>query len=876
MLASPQDTKLPPMLQQYLECKSKYPDALLFFQVGDFYELFFEDAVTVSKSLNLTLTSRDKNQPNPVPMCGVPIAVVDGYISRLVALGFSAALVSQVGTPEPGKGMVERRLERIITPGIRVMGAGEGAEDAAAAALIVDGAGKAALAFSRVESGIIYIGEDIGLGDLRNELSRVSPSELVVPHTIAGRKIDKRQSWLRDAEVALPKVNIKFRGEPPSGEVLGQRSLSSVPGFSSLGALGKKAARLLVQYIDETISGSELKISEVRRDESLESMSIDAATRRTLELTANARDGSVDGSLLSVIDSTITPAGGRLLRQWIVAPLRRIEAIAKRQEAVASFHDNSELRASLRSALRGIAGLERLASRLELRLAGPSEMGALRDGLSSVGLIGEALTRLAPMPTLVDELRGDLKVDKALYQRLSAELSDNPPHMVSDGGVFRSGVSGELDKVIEIKRSGSAWIAQLESQEREKSGIGSLKIKFNGVLGYFFEVTAANKEKVPSHFIRRQSTANTERFTTEELKVRESEVLGAESKQIQLEKTLFNDLREFAAKFAPELKKAGESLAALDALSALAETAVREDFSRPTVHEGSSLEIHEGRHPVVAKLLRGGFIPNSLEMPSELGRCHIITGPNMGGKSTYLRQAGIICVLAQIGSFVPAKSASVGIVDKVFARIGASDDLSEGDSTFMVEMREASHIINNATSSSLVLIDEIGRGTATLDGLALARAILEHLASESRARTLFATHFYELTGLESGSANIRNFSVGVVERDGEVVFTHEIRAGAASRSYGLEVARRAGLPYSLLDRAQALLDEISSQASSKNAEHVAQLPMFAAVPKRKVEEPGDYQRLRSLAARVKEIELNETTPLQAIQFLDELKSSLPK
>lgn len=864
------------MLQQYLDYKSKYPDTLLFFQVGDFYELFFEDAVTVSRSLNLTLTSRDKNNPNPVPMCGVPIAVVDGYISRLVALGFSAALVSQVGMPESGKGMVERKLDRIITPGIRVLGSSDVADDAAAAALIVDGAGKAAIAFSRVESGVIFVREDVALGDLRNELSRISPTELVVPHTISGRKIDKRQTWVREAELALPKVGIKFRGEPPAGEVLGQRSLSSVPGFSSLGGLGKKAARLLVQYIDETISGAELNIAEVKKDESVDSMSIDAATRRTLELTANARDGGVDGSLLSVLDSTLTPSGSRLLKQWLVAPLRSLEKIKTRQDSVAAFYENYELRGSLRSAFRGLSSLERLASRLELKLAGPSELGALRDALSAVSLIGEALTRLSPIPALIDELRTGLKIDPELYIRLNRELSDSPPHSISDGGAFRSGVSPELDQIIEIKRSGSAWIAELESKEREKSGIGSLKIKFNGVLGYFFEVTAANKGKVPAHFIRRQSTANTERFTSEELKTREAEVLGAESKQLQLEKKLFGELRDFCAEFSGQLKKAGESLAALDVLSALAETAVREDFARPEVHDDNTLLIEGGRHPVVAKLLRGGFIPNSLEMPASRSRCHIITGPNMGGKSTYLRQAGIICILAQIGSFVPAKSASIGLVDKVFARIGASDDLSEGDSTFMVEMREASHIISNATSRSLVLIDEIGRGTATLDGLALARSILEHLAAELNARTLFATHFYELTGLESGSANIGNFSVGVVERDGEVVFTHEIRPGAASRSYGLEVARRAGLPYSLLDRAQALLDEIAAQASSKTADRVAQIPMFAAVPKRKIEEPGDYQKLRSIAARVKEIELNDTTPIQAIQFLDELKSSLPK
>lgn len=868
------------MLVQYTELKRQMPDSLLFFQVGDFYELFFEDAVTVSRALNLTLTSRDKNNPEPVPMCGVPIAVVDGYVDRLVALGFSAALVSQREQTIGGKTVISRKLDRIVTPGIRLLANTDNQyASALVAAVLWSSDQDLAVAVTDVQSGRVVVRESLDLPAARLELARLAPSEVVVPNSLDGHPVDRRSSLVRDLESASRSSVLKLRAD--SGPQSGQgRSFPSIAGYSTLSPTAKRAVRLLVNYVDETTVESTVHISEISVGKQDHALVIDAITQANLELVKNARDGSRRGTLYEYLDRTVSSAGARLLRAWILQPLLEPAAIRGRLEAVRALKGAALARARLRERLNGAPDLERIAARLELDVASPRELGAMRDLLAALPQIradlGDVLT--AKAHGALSELSARLTAPAGVAELLERTLVENPPPSASEGGMIKEGFDPEVDRLRSVRNEGHSWMDLLEAEERKRTGIGSLRIRNNSVLGYFIEVTRANLHKVPPHYVRRQSTANSDRFTTPDLTSRQTEVMGALDKLIALERKLFEGLRRKLAESAGESRELGRACAELDTLASLAELAEREQLAEPVVDDSRILRIVDGRHPVLSAALQSRFIANSIDL-ADASNFAIITGPNMGGKSTFLRQCSLIVIMAQIGSYVSAESAHVGVTDRIFARIGASDDIHEGESTFMVEMKEAANIIANATERSLLVIDEIGRGTTTSDGLAIAQAILEWLVNESRSRSLFATHFHELTAMERQYPAIVNLSVGSIDRDGEVIFTHRINSGPANRSYGLEVAKLAGLPYNLLARAKDILAELEAQRGGRKEERSSQLSIFgspasgAARPAPR-ELPSDYGNLKKMSEELRSLDPDRLTPLQALHALYSLKEHL--
>lgn len=868
--------KLPPMLTQYIEYKDRYPDCLILFQVGDFYEVFFDDAVTVASALNVTLTSRDKNSANPIPMCGVPIGVVDTYLDRLVDQGRSVALVSQSEPARPGKGMVARKLDRIVTPGIKLLSGNNSREDeGVVAALFPSSEQDTSLVFSNVQSGILEIRDGTSIREAQNWISRISPQELILPAEIAGKKLDRRTRWVKELERSLGERGIKFRVDAPAN-INSQRHLSSISGYSTLGPSGKRAVKLLTNYIDEITVEATIPITEVKMASYDGQLLIDSVTRTNLELVRNAKSGTVEGSLLHYLDRAGTAGGSRLLRQWVLAPLASVKQIKERQEAVAILKGESQQRTVIRERLKFFADLERIAARTELSIVTPRELGALRDASQYVPEVIEALNQFTKISPLLESLGAKLSLSTKLSDLLQTALSDSLPASLQDGGVIRDGFNQELDNIRSLKQNGRSWIAELEEKERKETGISSLKIKFNNVLGFFIEVTKANVSKIPESYIKKQATTNAQRYLTTELAKLAEDVLSAEEKETKLEKELYAELRGEVLPFTPELRKLAAALSELDALISLGHLADSEGLTRPSVDDSKEVNISEGRHPVLSSLLGTNFISNSMILSAETGNFLIVTGPNMGGKSTYLRQAALIAIMAQIGSFVPAREAQIGIFDKIYARLGASDDLHEGESTFMVEMREAANIVAGATDRSLVLIDEIGRGTATADGLAIAQAILEWLVSQIGCRSLFATHFHDLTVLEDSLRTVRNVSVSSVDTGDNVIFTHEIRDGAANESYGIEVAKLAGLPFSLLKRARSILLDHRTQKLAEPHQPTQQISLFADP----IREPEINQSLQEtnpgleIIESMREIDTDNMTPIEALGKLAEICSKI--
>jgi DNA mismatch repair protein MutS len=633
--------------------------------------------------------------------------------------------------------------------------------------------------------------------------------------------------------------------------------------------------RLLINYIDETTLDKQITISNIATRTYDRALLVDATTRRNLELVANTRDGGLEGTLLEHMALTQTAAGMRLLRQWILQPLCDAAQIRQRQVAAQRLVEEELQRNALREEQRFCADLERIAARIELSVATPKELGGLRDTLERLPAMRRLLEPACADSLLLSELSADLAVPEEAWLPLKTILADNPPHLVGDGGIIRTGVDLELDRLRALRASGKAWILELEASEKARSGISSLKIKYNNILGYFIEITRSNVEKVPDNYIRRQSTVNAERFTTVELRQREQEVMGAEDKALALEKQHFESLRSALHLQQALFRKVAAALAQLDVLVSFAELMVREAYCCPKVDNSLSLSIQEGRHPVLGKRLGQAFVPNTVEMAETQQRCLILTGPNMGGKSTYIRQTGLIVIMAHMGAPVPAAAAQLGLVDRLFARIGASDNIAEGESTFMVEMREAAYILAAASERSLLLVDEIGRGTATADGLALAQAILEQIACALNCRTIFATHFHELTGLESQHNSLANVSVGSVDRDGEVYFTHRIGPGPAKRSYGLEVAKLAGLPPIVLARAKDLLEtQTQLTISSERKSPAAQMHLFMAAAPEKQIVPPDYEALKALQKRLVDLDLDDMSPRDCQALLFSLTTGL--
>lgn len=878
------DRDLTPLMRQYREIKRGHPDAILFFRVGDFYEMFYQDAEEASRILLIALTSRDKDRPDPIPLCGVPYHAATGYIAKLLRVGRTVALCDQVEDPKQATGLVRREVVRLYTPGTLIdtelLPAAESNFLAAVAiaslptrasprgerAAVV---GLAAVDLSTGEFLVMEFHGDRACGDLLDELARLEPRELLhsneLPPEAAGllgQVKGPRRCALAPASFDLTAADRTLR------EQFGVRSLD---GFGCRGlSLGVQAAGAIMHYLRETQPTAplgHLRSLQVRHPD--RAMHLDGVTIRNLELIRPLADDQGDrkeGTLLAVLDRTVTAMGSRLLREWIVRPLVKVWPIHARLEAIAELAQQLQIRSSVRGALRTVQDIARLSSRISLGAATPRELLALRQSLA---LLPELRSRLSSCrASLLQGLLGSWDDLTDVHALIEQAILPHASVSTRDGNIIQDGYRADLDELRRTCREGKGWIAKLESQERERSGIESLKVRFNQVFGYYIEVTKANLGRIPPDYIRKQTLVNAERFITPELKELEDRVTGAEQKLNLLEFELFEQVRTQIARETPRLQAMATAIALLDVLATFAEVACLNRYVRPEIDEGGTIRISDGRHPVVERLNpEGGFIPNDTLLDLEANRLLIITGPNMAGKSTYLRQVALIVLMAQIGSFVPARAASIGLVDRVFTRVGASDNLTAGQSTFMVEMTETAQILNCATTRSLILLDEIGRGTSTYDGLSIAWAVAEYIQDRRHlgARTLFATHYHELTELARLREGIKNYSVLVRERNEEVLFLRKIVEGGADRSYGIQVARLAGLPAPVITRAREVL---------------AQLEHPPATPPGLI--PGDQPPSpdptlpppHPIIEEVRQMDLFSMTPLEALNRLAELQRRL--
>ncbi len=870
--------------------KAQHPQALLFFRLGDFYELFFDDAVKAAELLQITLTSRPKGTER-IPMCGVPYHAARRYIAKLVDAGEKVAICEQM-TPA-GKGIVRRDVVRVVTPGMvlddEVLEAREnnflvsvlpGQDDGDWGAALIDASTGEFLALQPGSFDLIA-----------DEVSRASPREVLVPE---GREVEVEpllRAFARRPSVAFLGADA-FDVKRGRQLLLTHLGVQTLEGFGlEQGGVSLGAAGAALRYVKETQKSAAAHIDRISLQSRGGALVIDEATRANLELVKTLKDGARSGSLLGVLDRSVTSLGARKLSRWLTAPLADVRAIAARHDAVAELFDKAAQREELISALKEVADVERLCGRLSLSSGGARDLDALGRSLNAMPRLVASLNLMSAglLKALVGPLTNPGLLD--LGATLRNALVDEPPAVLADGGFIKKGYHAELDVLIELSTSGKDYLLKLETRERERTGINSLKVRYNKVFGYYLEVTKSNLELVPKEWIRKQTTAGGERYVTEELKTYEEKVLTAEEKRVALEQRLFEELRAVVVSRAGQLRAAGDAVATLDALVSFARVSSENGYVRPVVDDSTVLELEAGRHPVVEKALGGdSFIPNDVRVDREDAQVLIITGPNMAGKSTVMRQVAIAAVMAQAGCFVAAKKARIGLCDRVFTRVGASDNLARGQSTFMVEMTETANILHHATKKSLVILDEIGRGTSTFDGLSIAWAVAEHLHDRIGARTLFATHYHELTDLTREKPRVKNCSIAVREQQGKIIFLRKLIAGAASRSYGIEVARLAGLPPEVLARARELLknleagefDEAGRPRLAKRATGGApekaapvatddsQLGLFGA-PKGK---PAPTSAQAAVLAALETFSIDTSSPLEALNALAEWKRRL--
>jgi DNA mismatch repair protein MutS len=865
------DADVSPLMRQYREIKRGYPEAILFFRVGDFYEMFYEDAQEASQLLSIALTSRDKR--SPVPLCGVPYHAAASYIAKLLKAGRTVALCEQVEDPKLAKGLVRREVVRLFTPGTLVDTEFlSPTESNYLAAFCINPASTPAplvgLAALEVSTGEFWVTEFQGpqaIAQASEELVRLEPREvlfsrppdtrtLLLLEQIKGARLCERPAESFDPHRATALLQTQLRIQ----------TLESFGCHGLTAAIGAGGA--VLQYFQETqptVSLGHIRRLSVRRNN--ETMHLDGPTIRNLELVkpmmSDDRSQAIrPATVLSVVDRTVTAMGSRLLRQWLVRPLIQYDAIRMRLDAVGELKDGVQERVALRAALRNVQDVARLSSRIVLGLAGPRELLALKQSLSSLPEIAAQLATLRSQ--LFVEAYASWDDGRDLYDLIERAIRPDAPLSVRDGNIIREGYDSGVDELRKVSKEGKHWIAALETKERERTGIESLKVRYNQVFGYYIEITKANLPRVPADYVRKQTLVNVERFMTPELKALEERVTGSELKLLTLEQEIFSQLRSRLANEVSRLEAMATTLSMIDVLAGLAETAALNRYNRPTVDDSGTITIRNGRHPVVERLRNDtAFVPNDTAMDLDANRLLILTGPNMAGKSTYLRQVALIVLLAQAGSFVPADEAHIGLVDRIFTRVGASDNLAGGQSTFMVEMVETANILNCATARSLILLDEIGRGTSTYDGLSIAWAVAEYIHDRSRlgARTLFATHYHEMAQLAFQRDGIRNYRVAVQERDGEIVFLRKIVAGGADRSYGIHVAQLAGLPASVIERAQMVLAQLEEPESMLT--RAAQEPSH----------PSPHPLPHPVLEEVKQIDLFSMTPLDALNRLAELQ-----
>ncbi len=864
-----------PMMAQYLEIKAGHPDALLFYRMGDFYELFFDDAVLAAEALDIALTKRGKHLGEDIPMCGVPVHAAEGYLLTLIRKGFRVAVCEQMEDPAEAKkrgskAVVRREVVRLVTPGTLTEDALLDARRHNFLAAFAEIRGEGALAWADISTGAFAVMPcaPVRLGP---ELARLTPREVLLAEaseaSFAGTVSD-----LGAAVTVLP--GAAFDSTAGERRLLEQYDVASLDGFGQFGRPEIAAMAALVDYLDLTQKGRLPLLRPPSPERADGAMQIDAATRRSLELT-QAQTGGRRGSLLAAIDRTVTAGGARLLERRLAAPSRDLATILARQDGVAAFVGARDLEMAVREDLRGVADIDRALSRLGLDRGGPRDMGAIRAAFAAAADLSGRLDG-ADLPSHLSDAARDLTGQEALLDLLDRALVTEPPLLTRDGGFIAAGYDTELDEARTLRDEGRGVIAGLQKRYAEETGIQSLKVKHNNVLGYFIEVTATHGQTMfdrADTFRHRQTTANQLRFTTVELSELESRILSAGAQALEIEKRLYSSLKQAILDKADRLAALARALAEIDLAAALADLAADLDWTAPHLDESRVFAIEGGRHPVVEQALKAEgapFIANDCHLTA--APIHLLTGPNMAGKSTYLRQNALIAILAQMGSFVPARTARIGLVSQVFSRVGASDDLARGRSTFMVEMVETAAILNQADDRALVILDEIGRGTATYDGLSIAWATLEHLHEVNRCRALFATHYHELAALAGKLAGVENATVAVKEWDGEVVFLHEVRPGTADRSYGVQVARLAGLPPAVVDRARVVLDalEKGEREGGKQAALIDDLPLFSTASAVPMPAKGDSE----IEKRLKDVLPDELTPKDALALIYELKAAL--
>jgi len=857
------------MYRQYRELKQRHPGVLLLFRLGDFYEMFEEDAEIAAKALELTLTSREMGKGRRVPMCGVPYHALDRYLPRLVRQGLRAAICEQVEDPKEAKGIVERDVVRVVTPGTLTE---ETLLDAGSNNYLValaDRPQQAALAVADVSTGQFLVTEfegDRAFDQLVEELERLHPAEVLWPLTLQANPALKETVRTRTG-AAVTEVEPGFDDLHPAAERLCDHfQVASLRGYGVEDRpLALEAAATALRYIQETQLATVRHMASLAQYSTSDTMLLDAATRRNLELIVTLRDGTTgQGTLLKLLDQTQTPMGARLLRSWLVRPLTRPEPIRTRLDAVEALHGDLLARQDLRTELDQVADLERLTAKAATGRAQPRDLLALRESLRRFPNFRELLQDVTAARLV--ELAHQIADLSELVELLDSALADDPPANLRDGGAIRAGYSPDLDEVRSFSADGKAWIARLEESERQATGIGSLKVGYNQVFGYYIEVTKANLSLVPEHYLRKQTLANAERYISPELKEWEARILGAEERVSALETELYHELRSTVAAHAEPILTTARALAELDVYAALAHVAAERRYCRPEVDSGPKLVIRNGRHPIVeATQTEQPFVPNDTAMDAETSQVHIITGPNMAGKSTYLRQVALISLLAQLGSFVPAEAATIGVLDRIFTRVGAQDDLATGQSTFMVEMTETANILHNATPRSLVILEEIGRGTSTYDGLSIAWAVAEYLHERVGAKTLFATHYHDLNELEDRLARVENYRVAVAEEADRIRLLHRIERGGTDQSYGVEVARLAGLPPWVVRRARQILGQLEA-AGGERAEISDHTPP-EAVQLALFNDAGPHPAVVAL----RQIDVLRMTPIEAIAKLHELQ-----
>jgi len=882
-----------PLMQQYHAIKSRYPHALLLFRLGDFYELFYEDAILAARELQITLTSRNREKGQPIPMCGVPYHAADGYIARLIRNGFKIAICDQMEAPGPGKKLVRREVVRVITPGtatdVAVLDARENnflaavSQDTAASTI--------GLAFVDLSTGEFQATEFRGPGAeeaLREELQLLHPRETLLPRPQQLFETSKTSLLDGTGGVESRVEDWAFQNDYAARILREQFGVAELTGFGlDDHAHALSAAGAIVHYLrenaakttDATAQAALGHLDRVRYYEQHDALILDPVSVRNLELIApifSEEPGKNAATVIATFDVTVTGMGARLLRSWLLRPLIDREAIEARLDAVSQLVQQTVVRGEIRKELKGIQDLERLTSRITLGLAGPRELLALRKSLAQLPVLRNFLT---PPPTggsaLLRFLFNEIDELADVRDRLERSLSEEPPALATDPGIIRAGFHADLDELRNLSQHSKQIIAAMEERERKRTGINSLKIRFNSVFGYYMEISKPNLHLAPADYERKQTLVNAERFTSPELKEYERKILAADERISEIERQLFIDLRSSIAVQAARLRKTAAAIAQLDVLTSLAKLAADRGYARPEFNSTGELLIVGGRHPVIEELLRQKgerFVPNDLCLEPGRQQLLLITGPNMGGKSTYLRQAALIVLLAQMGSFVPARQARLPITDRIFTRIGASDNLARGRSTFLVEMSEVASILNHATPASLVLLDEVGRGTATFDGLSIAWAVVEHLQKHTRARTLFATHYHELTELADLLPAVKNVHVSVKETPNEIIFLRRVEPGSADKSYGIEVARLAGLPRSVIERAREVLKkhEQSEHQLSETLSPGATGLANGTGPQEVLFTPLD----RAVLDRLRAANLDDLKPLDALNLLADLKKQI--